>query len=206
MGLNRTSESKVMTVQICEGLCCSILSISLYYGPQSNNWVKSYGGWTLSWASLFNFSCLDILWDSIRHSSQMLWAFELARGFFFNFVHFDILLDLVELMYKKLSLFEFSLGFLVQFRASRYIMSLNQTSESKVMVTWIGEGICILILSVSMHYEPQSDICVKIYGHLNLPKASFFNFKRLNILWFSIGHLSQKIWQFEFARSFLIYF
>ena len=65
----------------------------------------------------------------------MLWAFELARGFFFNFVHFDILLDLVELMYKKLSLFEFSLGFLVQFRASRYIMSLNQTSESKVMVT-----------------------------------------------------------------------
>ena len=60
---------------------------------------KSYC--SLNWlrGSTFNFEGLDILRDSIRHLSKKLLSFELAQRF--N----------------------------IQFRASQYIMGLNQTSE-----------------------------------------------------------------------------
>jgi len=57
------------------------------------------------------------------------------------------------------------------------------------------------ISSVSIHYGRQSYIQVKRYGRLNFPRASIFNFKRLNILWVVISHPSQKIWTFQFARG-----
>jgi len=52
----------------------------------------------------------------------------------------------------------------------------------------------------------QSDIRVKSYCHLNLLRASVFNFERLDILRDSIGHPSKKLLSFEFARSFYFQF
>ena len=57
-----------------------------------------------------------------------------------------------------------------------------------------------------MYYAPQSDIRVKSYGCFNLPGASAINFERLNILWYAIRHSRQKLWQFEFDKSFYVQF
>ena len=61
---------------------------------------------------------------------------------------------------------------IVQFRASRYIIDLNQTSVSKVMALWF------------------------------FPCTFMFNFYHLDILCTWIGHPSQNFWAFEFLESF----
>ena len=111
----------------------------------------------------------------------------------------------------------------VQFRASQYIIGLNQTSESKVMAVclclvlpcfilnisiyyapesgiwvksyaiWVSRELRCSISIVSTYYWPESDIWVKSYGSLNFPCASMFNFEHLNILCTWIGHLSEKL-------------
>ena len=98
-GLNQTSEKKIIVDCICSEVQHSISSFSIYYGTQSNIRVKSYC--RLNWLrdSTFNFEHLVILRDSFRHPSKKLLSFELSQSF--NII----------------------------FRASRYIMGLNQTSE-----------------------------------------------------------------------------
>ena len=71
----------------------------MYYGTQSDIRVKSYCRLNLIQAFDFNLKHLDILRDSVRHPSKTLLSFEIAQRF--N----------------------------IQFRASRYITGLNQTSE-----------------------------------------------------------------------------
>jgi len=51
-----------------------------------------------------------------------------------------------------------------------------------------------------------SHIRVKIYCHLNLLRASVFNYERLELLNDSIGYPSQKLLSFEFAQSFCFQF
>ena len=98
-GLNQTSELKVIVVWICWELQHSISSVSIYYEAQSNIGVKSYHRLNLLRASTVNFECLNILRDSVRQPS------------------------------RKLLSFEFFQSFDNQFRASRHISGLNQTSE-----------------------------------------------------------------------------
>jgi len=61
---------------------------------------------------------------------------------------------------------------IIQFRASRYIMRLNRTSELKVMTIWISQ---------------------------ELP---LFNFKRVDILCTWIEPPSDKLWPLELLKSF----
>ena len=97
--LYRKSESNVIVVWLFFELPFSISSVSRYYVTQSDIRVKSYCRLNLLRASVFYFERLDILRDSIRHPSKNLLSFEFAQSF----------------------------G--IQFRASRYITRLNQTSE-----------------------------------------------------------------------------
>ena len=129
----------------------SISSDSIYYGTQSDIRVKSYCRLKILSASVFNFERLDILRDTIGHPSQKYLSSELAQRF--N----------------------------IQFRASRYVMGLNQTSQEKVMVMCVGSEIQHSISSVSIYYETQSDIRVKSYCRLSWLRASTFNFKRFDI-------------------------
>jgi len=142
------------------------LSISIYYGTQSNIRVKSY------------------------------YRLNFLRDSFFNFVHLDILQDSIELPSKTLLSFEFAPSFYIQFRPSRNIKRLNRTSESKVIVVWIFSKLLFSILSVSIYYGTQSDIRVKSYYRLILLRASVFNFERLDILRDSIRHPSKKLLSF----------
>ena len=139
---------------------------------QSDIWVKSYC--RLNWlrASTFNFERLDIWRDSIRHPSKKLLSFELAESF--N----------------------------IQFRASRYITGLNQTSVYKVIVFSICSELLVSILSVSIYYPFQSDIRVKSYCRLNFLRASVFNLQHLDILQDSTGHPCIKLLSIQFSQSF----
>ena len=58
------------------------------------------------------------------------------------------------------------------------------------MTVCICDGLQFKTTSVSMYHKHQSDIRVKSYGRLNLHGHSISTFKRYDILWASIGHLS----------------
>ena len=107
-----------------------------------------------------------------------------------------------DIRVKKYEHLTFSRGSVVQFWATRHIIGLNWTSESKVIAVWICLVLSCLILSILIYYALESDIRVKSYGRLNLPCASKFNFEHLNILCSRIGQPSQKLWPFEFALCF----
>jgi len=77
-----------------------------------------------------------------------------------------------DIRVKSYDHLNFTRDSVVQFQGSGYIMRLNRTSEWKVMTIWICR---------------------------ELP---FFNFERLDILYAWIGHLSEKLWPFEFPESF----
>ena len=136
-GLNRTSELRVIAVCIFYELVFSISSVSIYYGTQSNIWVKSYCGFQLLGAFVFKFKRLNILRDSIVN------------------------------LRKKLLLFEFDTSFRLEFWASRYITGLSWTSESKVIAVYIYYELPFSISSVSIYYGTQSDIWVKSYCGFN---------------------------------------
>ena len=175
MDLNQTSMWKVMTIWISQEL------------------------------SLFNFEHLDILCTWIGTPTEKLWPFEFLESF-------CCLISSVSIYYapesdlrvKSYDNLNFSRASVVQFQASRYIMRLNRTSESKVIivwvsqsfnfqfqaspyttrhnrtpelkviVVWIGSELQHSISSVSIYYGTQSDIREKIYCRLNLLRASAF--------------------------------
>ena len=152
------------------------MSVSLYYGTQSDIRVKRYC--RLNWlrASTFNFERFDILRASIRHPS------------------------------KKLLSFEFAQSFNIQFRASRYITGLNRTSELKIIVVCNSYELLISFSSISIYYGIHSDIRVKSNCRLNLLRASVFNFERLDILRDLIVHPSSKLLWFAISTRFCFQF
>ena len=77
-----------------------------------------------------------------------------------------------DLRVKSYDHLNISTASVVQFRASRYIMRLNRTSELKVMIIWFSQ---------------------------ELP---MFNFGHLNILCAWIGPPRKKLWPFEYLESF----
>jgi len=102
--------------------------------------------WTFRELPLFNFDRLVISWASIIHSSQKLWPFEFLRAF------------------------------VVQFWASRYIMGVDHTFESKVMAVSIYRDLPCSISRVSIFGARESDIRVKSYSHRNISRASAIQF------------------------------
>jgi len=123
-----------MVVCIGSEIPHSISSVSIYYEPQSETRVKSYCRWNWLRASTFNFEHLDMLRDSIRHPSKKLLSLNWLRDSTYNFEHLDILRDSIRHPSKKLWSFVFAQSFHVQFRASRYVTGLNQSSVKNVIV------------------------------------------------------------------------
>ena len=143
MGLNLTSEWKVMTICISLGL------------------------------PLLNFERLDMWCAWIGHPSEKLWPFEYLDGFHWSISSVSIYESPEsDIRVKTYDHFNFPRASVFLFRASRYIKRLNRTSVWKVMTIWIS---------------------------LELP---LFNFERLDMWHTWIGHLSEKLWPFEFIESF----
>jgi len=116
---------------------------------------------------MFNFECLDILCAEIGDPSQILCSiFRIP-------IYYEHELDTLVKIYDHLN---FSRASVVHFRASRYPMGLTHTPVSKVMTVWIfGELLCT-ISRVSIYFEPESDIQVICFDHLNFSRASIVHF------------------------------
>ena len=88
---------------------------------------------------LFNFVSLDILFPWIGPPSEKLWPIDFPKSFRCSnssvSIYYAPESDLRVKCYDHLN---FSRAFVVQFRASRYIMRLNRTSEWKVMTIRIS--------------------------------------------------------------------
>ena len=129
-----------------------ISSVSIYYGTQWDIRVKNYCRLTFLRASVFNFKRLDLLQDSIGHPSIKLLSFEIAQSFCSHF------------------------------RASRYILGINRTSELKVIAVCIRYERSFSISSISIYFRTQSDILAKSYCRLNYLGGYVFNLEHLDIL------------------------
>ena len=125
--------------------------------------------WISRELSFFNFKRPVMLCAWIGHPSEKLWPFEFLECFRCSILSISIYYvpesDLRVKIYDHL---KFSRAMVVQFRASRYVMRLNRTSEWKVMTTGISR------------------------------ELSLFNFERLDMLCTWIGHPSEKLWPFKF--------
>jgi len=143
MSVNQTSVWKVMTIRISREL------------------------------PLFNFERLDELCTRIGHPCKKLWPFKYLECFRYAFSSVSIYyVPQFRHLCKKLWPFEFSRVSVVQFRASGWVMFVNQTSVWKVMI-------------------------IRISRELPL-----FNFECLDILCPKFRHPCEKLWPFEFLESF----
>ena len=129
--------------------------------------------WIAQELPLLNFEHLDILCAWIGHPSEKLWPFELLKSFHCSILNVSIYYaPESDIRVKSYDYLNFSTASVVQFRASRYMMSLNRTSEWKVKTIWIS---------------------------LQLP---LFIFEHLDIWCSWMGPPSEKLWPFEFLESF----
>ena len=81
-----------------------------------------------------------------------------------------------DIQVKSYSHLNFLRGSVVQFWASRYIIGMDHTFESKVMAVWICRELPWSISRVSINYACESDIRVKSYRHLNFSRAFVVQF------------------------------
>ena len=129
--------------------------------------------WIAQEHPLLNFEGLDILCAWIGPLSKRLWPFKFLESFHCSISSISIYYaPESDLRVKSYDHLNCSRASIIQFRASRYIMSLNRTSKWKVLTIWIGQ---------------------------ELP---LFNFERLDKLCAWIGPTSEKLWPLEYLESF----
>ena len=139
MPLNRTSVWKLMTIWISRQL------------------------------PLFNFKRLDMWYTWIGHPSEKLGQLEILHSFRSSISCISICeATESDIRVKSQDHLNISRASIFLFRASRYLMRLNWTSEWKVMTIWISR---------------------------ELP---LFNFERLDMSCAWIWHPSEKLWPFAF--------
>ena len=119
---------------------------------------------------LFKFKRLDILCPWIGHLCEKLWPFKIFESFRCSISSVSIYyVPESDIRLKYYDRSNLSRASVVQFRACRYVMRLNRTSEWKAMTVWISR---------------------------ELP---LFNFERVDMLFSQIGHPYEKLWPFEFV-------
>jgi len=131
---------KLWPFEYLESFRCSIASVSICDAPDRIAECKEMTIWNSQELPLFNFARLDILCAWIGPPSQQLWPFELHNSFHRSISSVSIYYTPEsDLWVKSYDHLNFSRASVVQFRASRYIMCLNRTSEWIVMTIWIAQ-------------------------------------------------------------------
>ena len=116
---------------------CSVVQFRASRYIMHFNWTSKLKVMTI-WISrgylLFNFERLDVLFPRIVHSSEKLWPFEFLDRFRCSIASVSIYYaPKSHIRVKGYDHLNFSRASIVQFRASRYISSLNRTFLWKVM-------------------------------------------------------------------------
>ena len=160
-----------------ERFWCSILSFSIYHGRRSYIRVKGYGHLNFLRASVVQF-CPSRYIKGVDHTLKSkvraVWIFRELLCSTLRVSIYDARES--DNRVKSYSHLNFSRASVVQFWASRYIMGVNHTFESKVRAAWICREVLM------------------------------FKFERLDISRASIIHSSQKLGPLEFAESFRVQF
>ena len=106
------------------------------------NWTSEWKIMTISVSRefpFFNFEHHNIVSAWTGPLSEKLWPFEFLESFRFSILSVSIYkVPESDIRVKSYYHMNFSRASVVKFRASRYIMRLNQTSELKVMAVWIS--------------------------------------------------------------------
>ena len=213
-------------------LPCTISSVSIYYASESDIQVKTYDHLNYLRASVVHLLSSQYI-IILRHTPETkVVAFWICRELPCLISSISIYYapesDIREKSYDHLNFLRASV---VHFRASRYIMGLTHTPDSKVMAVWICRELPCSISSISIYYALESDIRVKTcplklleslcnsfssgsiyngpytytwdksYCRLKLPRTCVFNFERLDKVCVGIGHPSEMLWPFEFLES-----
>ena len=130
---------KLWSFEFLENFRCSILSVSICDGPESDLRVKSYDHLNFSRASVVQFCASRYIIRLNRTSEWKLWAFEFLYSIRYSIsivsIYYAPESDLRVKSYDHLN---FSRASIIQFLASRYIMRLNLTSVWKVVTIWIS--------------------------------------------------------------------
>jgi len=138
---------KIGPFEFLENFRCSISSVAIYYAPESDIRVKSYGHLNLSRGSVVQFQASWYIMSQNRifkWKVMTIWIYREVS--LFNFERHDILCPRIGNPCDKLWPFEFL------------------------------EGFCCSISSISIYNSPESDIRVKIYDHLNFSRGSVLQF------------------------------
>ena len=139
---------KLWPFNFLESFRCSISSVSIYYVPESDIRVKTYENSNFSRASVVQFRASRWVMSPNRTSEWNVMTIRISRELpLFNFEHLDELCPRIGHLCEKLWPFDF----IETFRCS--------------------------ISSVSIYYDPESDICVKTYDHSNFSRASVVQFR-----------------------------
>ena len=171
---HHTFDTKVMPVWICREHHCSISRDFIYDARELEIWVKSYRHVNFSRASVVQFwaSQYIIGVDHTFESKVMaVWIYrELPCSISRVSIYYARESDIQVKSYSHLN---FLTASVIQFWASRYIMDVDHTFDSKLM------PVCICL--------------VKCYDYLNFSRAFMFNFEGLDIWCSWIGHPSEKL-------------
>ena len=131
---------KLWPFECLKSFRCSILSVSIYYKPESEMREKSYDHLNFSRAFTVHFwvsrSIMDLTFIA-KSKVMAVWIFwELPCTISRVSIYCEPELDILVKSYDHLY---FSRASIVHLRASRYIMGLTHTPESKVMAVWIAQ-------------------------------------------------------------------
>ena len=130
---------KLWPFEFLESFRCSISSISTYYAPESDIRGKSCDHLNFSRASIVQFRASAYVMRLNRTSEwkvMTIWiSIELPL---FNFECLYLDAPESDIRVKSYELLNFSRASVVQFRAPRYVISLNWTTVWKVMTIWIS--------------------------------------------------------------------
>jgi len=185
MGLNHTTNSKVMAVWIGQELSCSISNLSMYYAPELDIQVKGYDLLNFLRDCIVHFQASPYIVRVNHTIESKVMAVWICRELLCSILSVSIYYALEsDIRVKSYDHLNFLRASVVQFQVSRYIMGTNHTPESKVTVVWIFRELSCQISSVSIYYALESDIWVKSYDYLNFSRASVVQFRASRYIMF----------------------
>jgi len=139
---------KLWLFEIPESFRRLILSVSIYYKPESDICVKSYDHFNFPRASVVHFRASLYVMRLNLTSVWKVMTIWISQEFpLFNFEPLDILYT-----------------------------QIGHPCETLWPVEFLESFRC-LIMSVSIYYKPESDISLKSYDHLNFSRVSIVQFQ-----------------------------
>ena len=181
-GLTDTPESKVWDVRISLELPYSISSVLIYYASKSNIQLKSNDHLNISRASTVHFRASRYILGLKHAPESKVMANWICQGLPCSISNVSIYFaPELDIQVKSTDHLNFSGASVVHFCASRYIMGLTHTPESKVIAVRICRQLPCSTFTVSIYYAQELDKRVKCIHHLNFSIAFVVHFVCLDI-------------------------